>query len=36
MFLEEKFFSLPPPKSTGRELFNFYWLQDKLDMYYEK
>ena len=28
--LNEPFFSLPPPKSSGRDLFNYKWLQDKL------
>jgi anhydro-N-acetylmuramic acid kinase len=28
--LDESFFALPPPKSTGRDLFNMAWLQDKL------
>jgi anhydro-N-acetylmuramic acid kinase len=28
--LKEPFFSLPPPKSSGRDLFNTQWLQDKL------
>lgn len=28
--LEEPFFSLPSPKSTGRELFNLNWLQQRL------
>jgi anhydro-N-acetylmuramic acid kinase len=28
--LDEPFFALPPPKSTGRDLFNMAWLQGKL------
>jgi anhydro-N-acetylmuramic acid kinase len=28
--LDEPYLSLPPPKSTGRELFNLEWLQHKL------
>jgi anhydro-N-acetylmuramic acid kinase len=28
--LDEPYFALPPPKSTGRELFNLEWLQHKL------
>lgn len=28
--LNEPFFDTPPPKSTGRDLFNAAWLQDKL------
>jgi len=28
--LDEPFFTLPPPKSTGRDLFNMTWLQGKL------
>lgn len=28
--LQEPFFSLPPPKSTGRELFNMTWLERQL------
>ena len=28
--LREPYFPLPPPKSTGRDLFNPTWLQDKL------
>jgi len=29
-FLSEPFFGTPPPKSSGRELFNMAWLQQKL------
>lgn len=28
--LAENYFSLPPPKSSGRDLFNIDWLQNKL------
>jgi anhydro-N-acetylmuramic acid kinase len=28
--LTEPFFALPPPKSSGRDLFNLAWLQNKL------
>jgi anhydro-N-acetylmuramic acid kinase len=28
--LDEPFFALPPPKSSGRDLFNMAWLCDKL------
>jgi anhydro-N-acetylmuramic acid kinase len=28
--LSEPFFSLPPPKSSGRDLFNMAWLKEKL------
>lgn len=28
--LEESYFSLPPPKSTGKEFFNLAWLKKKL------
>ena len=29
-FLDEPFFHMPPPKSTGRDLFNADWLNSKL------
>jgi len=29
-FLTEPYFALPPPKSTGRDLFNNDWLENKL------
>ncbi len=29
--LNEPFFALPPPKSSGRDLFNMAWLQGKLE-----
>lgn len=31
LLMEEEYFRRPPPKSTGRELFNGSWLQRKLD-----
>ncbi len=29
-FMAEPFFATPPPKSTGRDLFNLQWLSEKL------
>ncbi|MDH4235202.1 MAG: anhydro-N-acetylmuramic acid kinase, partial [Gallionella sp.] len=31
IMLSEPFFSQPPPRSCGRDLFNMSWLQDKLN-----
>jgi anhydro-N-acetylmuramic acid kinase len=31
--LDEPYLSLPPPKSTGRELFNLPWLNSKLGLF---
>lgn len=31
--LDEPFFKLPPPKSTGRDLFNASWLDQRLDAF---
>lgn len=31
LLLQEEYFSLPHPKSTGRELFNGHWLENKLN-----
>jgi anhydro-N-acetylmuramic acid kinase len=31
LLLEEPYLAEPPPKSTGRELFNLQWLLDRLD-----
>ncbi len=35
-FLSEKWFALPYPKSTGREVFNLTWLKKKLSLFDEK
>lgn len=32
LLLDEPYLRLPPPKSTGRELFNLPWLQNKLGL----
>ena len=34
IMLDEPFLQQQPPKSTGRELFNFLWLQQKLEQYH--
>jgi len=31
--LDEPFLALPPPKSTGRDLFHFEWLKSRLDVF---
>jgi anhydro-N-acetylmuramic acid kinase len=31
--MDEPYLSIPPPKSTGRELFNMPWLQSKLGLF---
>jgi len=36
MLLNEPFFGLAPPKSTGRELFNLEWLDARLHAFAEK
>jgi anhydro-N-acetylmuramic acid kinase len=33
LLLDEPYLRLPPPKSTGRELFNLPWLQNKLGLF---
>lgn len=35
LLLEEPYFSMPPPKSTGRDLFNADWLSQRLQNYNE-
>jgi len=36
LLLNEDYFTLPPPKSSGRELFNLDWLQQKLNEFPQK
>lgn len=31
VLLDDSYFRLPPPKSTGRELFNLPWLEQRLE-----
>ena len=34
--LDEPYLRLPPPKSTGRELFNIPWLKNKLGLSFRR
>ncbi len=36
VLLDESYFRLPPPKSTGRELFNLPWLEHRLEKIVDK